>query len=105
VTEVSTHVLDTAAGQPAAGVQVSLHELAEGGGWTEIGAAATDADGRASQLAGETGVGPGVYLLTFDTATPFFEQIIVTFRVTAEDERLHIPLLLSPFGYTVYRGS
>jgi 5-hydroxyisourate hydrolase len=105
VTDVSTHVLDTAAGRPAAGVAVSLHELADDGGWLEIAAATTDADGRASRLAGEAGVSPGVYLLTFDTSTPFFEQIVVTFRVTAEDDRLHIPLLLSPYGYSVYRGS
>ena len=46
-----------------------------------------------------------MYRLVFETATPFFEQVIVTFRVTADDTRLHIPLLLSPYGYSVYRGS
>jgi 5-hydroxyisourate hydrolase len=105
VTEISTHVLDTASGLPAAGIPVSLQGGAEDGGWTEIGVGTTDADGRVGALAGESGIGPGVYLLIFDTETPFFEQVIVTFSVTEEDERLHIPLLLSPYGYTVYRGS
>ena len=104
MTEVTTHVLDTAAGRPAAGVPVSLHGRAEDGRWTQIGAATTDADGRAEALAGETGVDPGVYRLVFDTATPFFDEVIVTFRVKDEG-RLHIPLLLSPYGYSVYRGS
>jgi 5-hydroxyisourate hydrolase len=105
VTQVSTHVLDTAGGRPAAGVPVSLQGGAEDGSWTEIGTAITDEDGRADGLAGESGVGPGVYLLIFDTDSAFFEQVVVTFTVTDADERLHIPLLLSPYGYTVYRGS
>jgi 5-hydroxyisourate hydrolase len=105
VTALSTHVLDTAAGGPAAGMPVALHGREEDGRWTRVGAATTDADGRASGLAGEVGITPGVYRLVFETATPFFEQVIVTFRVTADDTRLHIPLLLSPYGYSVYRGS
>jgi 5-hydroxyisourate hydrolase len=105
VTEISTHVLDTAAGRPAAGIPVSLQGGAEDGSWTEIGTGTTDADGRVAGLGGEGGVGPGVYLLIFDAVTAFFEQVVVTFRVSDEDDRLHIPLLLSPYGYTVYRGS
>ena len=102
MTAVTTHVLDTAAGRPAAGVTVSLHGRAEDGGWTQIGAAATDADGRVETLGA---VAPGRYRLVFDTATPFFDEVVVSFRVAAGDARLHIPLLLSPYGYSVYRGS
>jgi len=105
VTEVTTHVLDTAAGRPAAGMPVALHGREEDGRWTELGAAITDADGRAGKLAGERKVTPGLYRLVFGTATPFFDEVIVSFRVTGEDARLHIPLLLSPYGYSVYRGS
>jgi hydroxyisourate hydrolase len=103
VTEITTHVLDTAAGRPAAGIPVSLHEQDEDGGWHELGAAVTDADGRVPALAD---VGPGLYRLVLATATPFFDEVVVTFRAGAEDgEHLHIPLLLSPYGYSVYRGS
>jgi 5-hydroxyisourate hydrolase len=102
VTEVTTHVLDTAAGCPASGVPVSLHERRADGSWREIGAAVTNADGRVEAL---SAVGPGVYRLVFDTAAPFFDEVIVTFRVAPGDARLHIPLLLSPYGYSVYRGS
>jgi 5-hydroxyisourate hydrolase len=102
VTAISTHVLDTAAGRPAAGVPVALQARHEDGGWTQIGTGATNADGRVEALAD---VPSGGYRLVFDTVTPFFEQVIVSFRVAADDARLHIPLLLSPYGYSVYRGS
>ena len=84
---------------------VTARRSARSGTVAKTGVGTTDADGRVGALAGESGIGPGVYLLIFDTETPFFEQVIVTFSVTEEDERLHIPLLLSPYGYTVYRGS
>jgi 5-hydroxyisourate hydrolase len=102
VTEVTTHVLDTAAGRPAAGVPVSLHERSEDGSWAQVGAAVTGADGRVEGLAD---VGPGLHRLVFATATPFFDEVIVTFRIGDDDEHLHVPLLLSPYGYSVYRGS
>jgi 5-hydroxyisourate hydrolase len=102
VTEVTTHVLDTAAGRPAAGVPVSLHERGPDGDWHEIGTAVTNADGRVPALAD---AGSGVYRLVFDTATPFFDEVVVTFRIAGDDEHLHVPLLLSPYGYSVYRGS
>jgi 5-hydroxyisourate hydrolase len=101
VTEVTTHVLDIAAGRPAAGVPVSLHGRERDGTWAHLGSATTNADGRTEAF---TRVEAGVYRLVFDTATPFFDEVIVTFRV--EDEsHLHVPLLLSPYGYSVYRGS
>jgi 5-hydroxyisourate hydrolase len=111
VTAITTHVLDTARGRPAAGVPVRL-ERAAGGGWTEVGRAATDADGRARDLlTGPLQAGP--YRLTFDTAgyfraagvRAFYPEVSVVFEVVDPDEHHHVPLLLNPFGYSTYRGS
>jgi 5-hydroxyisourate hydrolase len=109
MTAVSTHVLDTAAGLPAAGVEVSLQRRGASGHWQTLGSATTSADGRASDLAGPGGAEPGVHRLVFATtarhgADAFFDEVVVTFRIAGE-HHLHIPLLLSPYGYTVYRGS
>ena len=101
MTVLSTHVLDTSRGTPAAGIAVTL--LSPGD--EAIGAATTDADGRARL--GE--LGPGTHRLVFavgDYLGPeaFYDDITVTFRVASE-AKLHVPLLLSPFGYSTYRGS
>ena len=111
---ITTHVLDTAAGQPAAGVPVRLERAAADGG-TVLGSASTDADGRARDL-GPAEVEPGTYRLVFDTGAysrggqereqpPFFPEVTVTFTVTDTGRHYHVPLLLSPFGYSTYRGS
>lgn len=118
---VSTHVLDTALGVPAAGVGVVL-QRADAEGYREIGQAVTDGDGRAPRL-GPGGIDPGTYRLVFDTGAYFAEQasagngpgqrgrpcyfpeVVVTFRVDDSSSHYHTPLLLSPFGYTTYRGS
>lgn len=88
---------------------VALHERREDGSWTQIDAAVTNADGRVAALGGESGIDAGLYRLVFDTADyaqqPFFDDVTVTFRVAQDDDYLHIPLLLSPYGYSVYRGS
>jgi 5-hydroxyisourate hydrolase len=111
VTEITTHVLDTATGRPAGGVPVSLQQEVSDGEWTEIGSAITGSDGRAHGLSGERGTGPGRHCLVFDTAiyheeyAAFFGEVIVTFGVEPADEHLHIPLLLSPYGYSVYKGA
>jgi 5-hydroxyisourate hydrolase len=111
---LTTHVLDTALGRPARGVPVSLAIAGDGGAWTEIGAGRTDDDGRLPDL-----LPPGSrlearsYRLTFDTGAyfraagrpVFFPRVEITFDVSAPDEHHHIPLLLSPFGYSTYRGS
>jgi 5-hydroxyisourate hydrolase len=100
---ISTHVLDTAAGRPAAGVRVRLARADEpAAGVVET----TDADGRA-RFAFD--VRPGVHRLVFDTAhyfpDGFFPEISVTFTVTDPAKHHHVPILMSPFAFSTYRGS
>jgi 5-hydroxyisourate hydrolase len=98
---LSTHVLDTALGQPAAGVAVRL-ESRDG---DFLDSATTDDDGRIGSLGGE--LGPASYVLRFDTAayvSGFFPEVVIVFTV-ADDRHHHVPLLLSPYGYSTYRGS
>ena len=109
---ITTHVLDTARGRPAAGVAVVLERLADGG--ATLGRGATDADGRLRDLlpAGEP-LEPGAYRLVFDTgayfarggAESFYPEVAIVFQVKNGGEHFHVPLLLSPFGYSTYRGS
>lgn len=109
---ITTHVLDTARGRPAAGVPVSLYRGTDGG-WTEIAEGETDADGRVSDLLKAGSLEPGPYRIDFDVdayqgsvgASSFYPAVSITFRVGATDEHYHVPLLLSPFGYSTYRGS
>ncbi len=110
---ITTHVLDTARGLPAAGVPVALEIRAETG-WRELGRAATDDDGRIRQLlpAGSALI-PGVYRLTFDLdryfaeleIEGFYPEASIVFHVRDAAQHHHVPLLLSPFGYSTYRGS
>jgi 5-hydroxyisourate hydrolase len=114
---VTTHVLDTARGRPAAGVPVRLERLQPGpaapaGGTELLAQAVTDADGRVSAL-GPDRVEPGTYRITFDTASYysgsgqscFFPEVGITFTLADSAEHYHVPLLLSPFAYSTYRGS
>ncbi|MDX6201843.1 MAG: 5-hydroxyisourate hydrolase [Frankiales bacterium] len=106
---LSTHVLDTAAGRPAAGVPVLVQRLAAVG-WREVGRSVTDADGRAADLVPAAEYVTGRYRLLFDTSTvhgpdAWLPSVTVEFMVSDAAARLHVPLLLSPFGYTTYRGS
>jgi 5-hydroxyisourate hydrolase len=115
---ITTHVLDVALGRPAAGVPVALQRVDEPGaaetGTTEIGRASTDEDGRVRRL-GPADVQPGTYRLVFDTAgyflarhpggRPFFPEVTITFTVHDQARDYHVPLLLSPYGYSTYRGS
>lgn len=102
MTRVTTHVLDTASGVPAAGVAVALLVSGADGAWSLVGREVTDSDGR---IVGFSEVGPGRCRLVFDTGTPFFPEVAVTFAIEPGREQVHVPLLLSPFGYSVYRGS
>jgi len=106
---LSTHVLDTAAGRPAAGVPVLVQRLTSDG-WREVGRAETDIDGRAGDLVALSEFVVGRYRLLFDTATvhgpdAWLPSVTIEFMVDDPETRLHVPLLLSPFGYTTYRGS
>ncbi|MQY14164.1 5-hydroxyisourate hydrolase [Streptomyces sp. RB5] len=110
-TSVSTHILDTSTGRPAPGVPVTLS--ARGGGdWTVLGSSVTDADGRCRDLP-PLPEGTGRVRLDFATeayltrdgaAPAFFPEVTVAFAVVP-GEHYHVPLLLNPFGYSVYRGS
>ena len=114
MTSISTHVLDTARGKPAAGVPVGLQQQEASGQWALLASSQTDKDGRCGPLpAGDTVLAAGLYRLTFDTATYFAAQktealyplVEITFQVRDGESHFHIPLLLSPNGYTTYRGS
>jgi 5-hydroxyisourate hydrolase len=111
MSSLSTHVLDAVSGTPAAGVGVSLSRRTADGAWAQLAAAATDADGRVRELAPE-GLEPGTHRLVFDTAahfaatgqTGFYPEVAITFSVT-DERHYHVPLLLSPFAFSTYRGS
>jgi len=113
VSEITTHVLDTSRGRPAGGVPIRL-EIETGGSWEQIGKGATDADGRAKDLlAPGFTLRSGVYRLVFDTATyfaaqkieGFYREVSIVFTIRDPTHHYHVPLLLSPFGYSTYRGS
>ena len=109
---ISTHVLDTARGAPAAGISVTLHVHSDGS-WLEAGRGVTNQDGRVSNLLAENNLRTGRYRLTFETATylaqfnipSFFPEIAILFDVQDTNQHYHVPLLLSPFGYSTYRGT
>jgi 5-hydroxyisourate hydrolase len=101
---VSTHVLDAVAGRPAPGVSVVL-ERQTPDGWAEVAVRRTDGDGRVPDLADSADA--GTYRLRFDVAdySDFFPEIVIAFRITDAAAHHHVPLLLSPFAYSTYRGS
>ena len=127
---LSTHVLDATAGRPAAGVPVRLEHLGPDG-WRAAGQGRTGADGRLGLPGGADGDGsghgsgqgpghgsgqgfePGVYRITFGSGAyfealgtaSFYPEVTVTFEMTSRGEHYHVPLLLSPFAYSTYRGS
>jgi 5-hydroxyisourate hydrolase len=110
---ITTHVLDTSRGGAAVGIAVTL-EVREALQWNVVGNATTDANGRATTLMHGRPLAAGEYRLTFDTAayhrqqgvaSPFFSHVVVTFCVTDAAGHYHVPLLLSPFGYSTYRGT
>jgi 5-hydroxyisourate hydrolase len=111
VSTLSTHVLDAALGQPAAGVHVTLEHRAGDGRWQRLGNGVTDADGRVPDLAAGR-LQPGTHRLTFATGeyfaatdqAGFYPEVSVTFTVT-DERHYHVPLLLSPFAFSTYRGS
>ncbi|MBB3052157.1 5-hydroxyisourate hydrolase [Prauserella isguenensis] len=107
MSHVTTHVLDTARGHPAAGIPVRLD--ARDDDWSTIATAATDDDGRVRDLGPES-LPAGVYRLVFDTESYlggdcFLPEVTVAFRITDPTAHYHVPVLLSPFSYSTYRGS
>lgn len=108
---VTTHVLDAAVGRPAVGVEVRL-ERVDGATAEVVAEGQTDGDGRARDL-GPDSLPEGVYRLVFVTGpwfaaagrATFYPEVAVTFALTADQAHHHVPLLLSPFAYSTYRGS
>ena len=107
---ISTHVLDTMRGTPAAGMAVALYRREPDGDWKHVADQETDADGRVRSLADEE-LEAAEYRLEFDTR-PYFERSglgafypSVSVAFAFDGGHLHVPLLLSPFGYTTYRGT
>ncbi|WP_210519838.1 hydroxyisourate hydrolase [Hymenobacter terricola] len=112
MSQISTHILDTAKGKPAANVTIALLQQA-GDSWQEIARGVTNADGRiADLLPHEKQLEFGVYKIKFDTqeyfaqdgTANFYPFVEIVFNV-AGNEHYHVPLLLNPFGYSTYRGS
>jgi len=110
---ITTHVLDTAEGRPAAGVPLVLERF-DGSRWIEVGRGETDADGRQRALVPSgTAVGAGRYRMHFDTGvyfaktktTAFYPEVSVVFEIVDASAHYHVPLLLAPFGFSTYRGS
>ncbi|MGD0678557.1 MAG: hydroxyisourate hydrolase [Polyangiaceae bacterium] len=110
---VTSHVLDLELGRPASGVTVRLDQLDAGGRWQTVGEVSTDEDGRTGNLLPGENVDVGTYRVAFDTGAywrclgriAFYPEVYVVFRVEKLEDKYHIPLLLSPFGYSTYRGS
>jgi hydroxyisourate hydrolase len=96
---ISTHILDIAKGQPAAGIAIDLVLAGK-----IIVSAITNADGRTDKPLLES-FEPGIYELIFHTGGPFFDDITIRFHVTEPEANYHVPLLLAPHGYSTYRGS
>ncbi len=113
-TTISTHVLDTALGAPAADVPVTLARVDGGGDATVLASGVTNTDGRVPELAdADVELTAGCYRLCFDVAgyfassrrESFYAEICVSFTIAGAGQHYHVPLLLSPFGYATYRGS
>jgi 5-hydroxyisourate hydrolase len=109
---ITTHVLDTSLGRPAAGVGAKLERIDHGGTWVPLGTGVTNSDGRIGDLV-EDPIESGRYRITFDTGpyfaergqATFFPEVSIVFEVKDATQHHHVPLLLSPFGYSTYRGS
>ena len=113
MSHITTHVLDISLGRPAANVAVILEAQSAHGEWAEIARGATDTDGRLRDWTTANAVPAATYRLTFDTRAYFaarniaslYPQVVIVFEVRDAQEHYHVPLLLSPFGYSTYRGS
>jgi 5-hydroxyisourate hydrolase len=112
VSPITTHVLDIALGRPAQGVAITL-DVKEGAEWRRIGAGVTDADGRLKTLLAPGALAQATYRITFDTGAyyggkgskTFYPEAAIVFAIDDATQHYHVPLLVSPFGYSTYRGS
>jgi len=111
---ITTHVLDVSIGRPAAGIPVRLDRQMQDGRWEKIGSQETDGDGRARDLIPEAeSLMIALYRLTFEVGPyfrnnqvdGFYQEVTIAFVVKDSAQHYHVPLLLSPFGYSTYRGS
>jgi 5-hydroxyisourate hydrolase len=110
---ITTHVLDIAQGTPAVGLAIIL-EIRQADDWSPVGRGVTDDSGRLTTLTEGLPLAPGTYRLTFDLAdyhrergltVPFFPEAKITFNVRDTLAHYHVPLLISPYGYSTYRGA
>ena len=110
---ITTHVLDTSLGRPGAGVGVTLQERDAAGAWKNIGSGTTNADGRITDLMAPGSLRRGLHRLEFATGAyfrargvdAFYPVVQIVFEVGDPAQHYHVPLLISPFGYSTYRGS
>ena len=113
MSQITTHILDTACGHPAEAVDVTLYQYVDND-WQEVGAGRTNSDGRVSQLLPDNHrLSLGVYKLVFMVETyfqqkqtdSFYPYVEINFQIDNDQQHYHVPLLLNPFGYSTYRGS
>jgi 5-hydroxyisourate hydrolase len=110
---ITTHVLETARGKPAGGIPITLDRKNAAGAFERVGAGVTDGDGRLRDLVKEVALSVGIYRITFDVEAyhravnveSFYPEVSVVFVVKDAAAHYHVPLLLSPFGFSTYRGS
>jgi 5-hydroxyisourate hydrolase len=110
---ITSHVLDTTLGQPARALAIELHVLDDAGAWQSVAQRETDDSGRVTDLLAAGALERRTYRLTFDTGAyfarigqpVFYPRVEVIFQIDAPSEHYHIPVLLSPFGYSTYRGT
>lgn len=110
---ITTHVLDTSLGRPGAGLAVTLQQRDGAGAWRDIGSGTTNADGRIADLLGPGTLRSGTYRMRFETGAyfrtrgvaGFYPFVEIAFEVVDASQHYHVPLLISPFGYSTYRGS
>ncbi len=110
---ITTHVLDTATGSPAAGLPLRLERQDPSGAFVPVAAGVTNADGRVADLMQPGELQAAIYRLTFETGAyhasrdeeSFYPSVTVLFEIRRPEQHYHVPLLLSPFGYSTYRGS
>ena len=112
MSQITTHILDTSLGKPGAGIHVILEQFTTGS-WNQLAKGMTDNDGRVKNLLPtKEKITKGIYRLVFDTMSyfnslnikGFYPTVIIEFEIS-DESHYHVPLLLSPFGYSTYRGS